>query len=127
MEPVTLKEAPKTLLILLTLVVSLEVFTALVTFQPTAFARLAFVTFMCCLVLNGSRTARRIFIVLLILGSISVFMAFSESPNQSDLSFVVTCVAALILFAAALHLGVSDTTRSFLEARRSFLEAKRLE
>jgi hypothetical protein len=70
-----IKALPKTAFVLFSLLLSLEIFSFLMTMQPSAVVRLALLCLLLFLTIGGSRIARVILIFLLVAGTLFLLSA----------------------------------------------------
>jgi hypothetical protein len=102
-----IKALPQAAIVLFALVLSIEIFSFLMTMQASAIVRLVLLAVLFFLTIGGSRIARAILVFLLIAGSIFVLLASSKSHLEFWERVSLLYAPAALLLATASYIVLS--------------------
>ena len=112
-----IKSAPPILLVLFSLVLSLEVYTFVATLQIGALMRFILLTVLMFLALGGLRIARNSLIFLLFAGAIFLTNSGVISAHPFLLTLFFQFGPAILLLSTALYLLFSKEFKNFLSTK----------
>lgn len=107
-----IKALPKTAIVLFALLLSIEIFSFLMTMQISAIVRLALLAALLFLTVGGSRIARAVLVFFLIAGAIFVFLASSQTHLALWECVSLFYVPGALLFVTASYIVLSKEFKS---------------